>query len=66
VLATVKIDRPGHNEVGLLENVIPLVVGLVGLAALVVGIVLARTRRDDGQPEHADAAAPEPILDPAP
>jgi hypothetical protein len=49
----------------LLENVIPLVAGLVGLAALVVGIVLARTRRDDGQPKHADAAAPEPILDPA-
>jgi Porin PorA len=65
VLATVNIDRPGHNEVGLLENVIPLVAGLVGLAALVVGIVLARTRRDDGQPKHADAAAPEPILDPA-
>jgi hypothetical protein len=66
VRTIVGLDRTGRSEYGWFETIIPLVSGLVGLIFLVVGIVLARRRREDDQPDHADAEAPEPALDPAP
>ncbi len=61
----VGLDKKGRSEFGWLEITIPLVLGVVGLVALVVGIVLARRKREDGQPDHAEASTPEPVLDPA-
>jgi Porin PorA len=66
VRAAVKLDNTGRSEFGLLETVIPLACGLAGIVALIVGIVLARKRREDEQPETADTEAPEPALDPTP
>jgi Porin PorA len=66
VRATVHTDATARNEIGLLETIIPLVSGLVGIVVLIVGIVLARRRREDDQPDNADVEAPEPALDPAP
>jgi hypothetical protein len=66
VRTIVGLDRTGRTEYAWFETIIPLVSGLVGLALLVVGIVLARSRREDDQPDHSGAAAPEPALDPAP
>src|SRR5216683_1716435 len=63
--AVVKLDSSGRSELALLDTTIPLASGLAGVAALVTGIVLARLRRED-HPDLADAAAPEPALDPAP
>jgi hypothetical protein len=66
VRATVRLDAAGRSEYAWLETIIPLVCGLAGIVALIIGIVLAWPRREDDQPEHADAAVPEPVLDPAP
>jgi hypothetical protein len=38
---------------------------VLGLAGLVGGILLARSRRDD-QPDHEDAAVTAPVPDPDP
>jgi hypothetical protein len=62
VQATVKVDQNGRNEYGWLEFIIPLVCLGLGIVALIIGIVLARTRREG---EHARTTAPEPVLDPA-
>jgi hypothetical protein len=58
----VNLDSSGRSKLNLLEVVLPVTAGLVGLAALITGILLARRRGD--QPEEADAEA-EPVLDPA-
>jgi DUF3068 family protein len=60
VRTTVNIDQKGRNEVGWFEIIVPLVCLGLGIVALVIGIVLARTRRD-----RARTTAPEPVLDPA-
>jgi hypothetical protein len=65
VRAVVNQDATGRTEVEWFQVITPLVCGLVGIAALVTGIVLARQRREEDQ-DHADSAAPEPVLDPAP
>lgn len=62
----VGLDRTGRSEYTWLEVFTPLLAGLVGLVLLVVGILLARRRREDDQPDHAEASAPEPALDPEP
>jgi Porin PorA len=64
VRAVVNLDATGRSEFEWFEVIVPLVCGLAGIAALITGIVLARTRREDDQ-DHAAAAAPEPVLDPA-
>lgn len=66
VRTIVGLDRTGRTEVTWVKDFFPLLCGLVGLAALVTGILLARRRREDDQPENADAEVPEPALDPAP
>jgi hypothetical protein len=62
VQATVKVDQNGRTEFGWLEIIVPLLCLVLGLVALIIGIVLARTRREG---EHARTTAPEPVLDPA-
>jgi Porin PorA len=66
VRTIVGLDRSGRTEYAWLEDFIPLLAGLVGLAVLITGVLLARRRREDGQPENAEAEAPEPAVDPAP
>jgi Porin PorA len=56
----VNLDKDGRNKLNLLNVVVPLVAGLVGLAALITGILLARRRGD--QPEEADTEQNEPAL----
>lgn len=61
IQATVNLDTPGRSKINLLKVVIPLVAGLVGLALLVTGILLAR--RGPGElPHEADT---EPAVVPA-
>jgi hypothetical protein len=45
--------------------IVPLIAGVLGIAGLVGGILLARPRRDD-QPDHEDAAVSAPVPDPDP
>jgi hypothetical protein len=63
VRAIVNQDATGRTEFEWFEVIAPLVLGLVGVAALITGIVLARLRREEDH-DHADSAAPEPV--PAP
>jgi hypothetical protein len=63
VQAVVNLDSTGRTEFMWFEVIAPLVLGLVGIAALITGIVLARLRREEDH-DHADSAAPEPV--PAP
>jgi len=65
VQATVNADQTGRNEFGWLEIIVPLVCVVVGIVALVIGILLARTRREDDEPENAQTRALPPVLDPA-
>ena len=64
VSAVVALDNSGRNKLGLIETILPLVLGIVGAVALIVGILLARKPRDDmdlgnTSPESAaDAAEP--------
>ena len=63
VATAVGLDAPGRTELDWFEIYGPLIAVLVGLVALVAGIVLVRRRGD--QPEDADAEAPEPALGPS-
>jgi hypothetical protein len=56
----VNLDKDGRNKLNLLQVVVPLVAGVLGLAALITGILLARRRGD--QPEEADTEQNEPAL----
>jgi hypothetical protein len=56
----VNLDTDGRNKLNLLKVVVPLVAGVLGIAALVTGILLARRRGD--QPEEADSEQNEPAL----
>jgi hypothetical protein len=56
----VNLDKDGRNKLNLLEVVVPLVAGVLGLIALITGILLAR--RSGDQPEEADSEQNEPAL----
>jgi Porin PorA len=58
-------DNSGRSEYSLLMTVFPLSAGLVGLAGVIAGILLARPRRDE-QPDREAATVPAPALDPDP
>ena len=64
IQTVVGLDNSAHSKLQLLEIILPLVAGLLGLAVLVIGIVMVRLRRDD-QPDTAEAEVPEPAMDPA-
>lgn len=64
VQQAVNLDTTGRNQLSLLQVIVPLTAGLVGIAALVGGILLARLRPDE-QPQEAVDMEPEPVLDPA-
>jgi Porin PorA len=59
VQAAVNLDQSGRNKIILLKVVLPIVAGVVGLAALVGGILLAR--RPTGQHRRDEAAEPVPV-----
>ena len=56
----VHLDQSARNELSLLTIIVPLAAGVLGLAGLVGGILLARPRRDD-QPDYEDAAVTAPV-----
>lgn len=65
VRQAVTADSAGRTEVTWLVNNIPLVSGLVGLAALIAGVLLVRRRREV-MADPAEAPQPEPAVDPVP
>jgi hypothetical protein len=60
----VHLDSSGRNELHWFRDLIPMLAGVIGLVALVAGILLAWLKRR-GQPDKASAEEPEPVLDPA-
>ena len=58
----VKLDSDGRNKLSLLSTILPIVIGIVGAAALIAGILLARKPREEvalaSPASAADAAAP--------
>jgi len=69
VNTVVGLDTTGRNELSLLKTILPLVLGILGVIALIAGIFLSRRRHDDidaglhgTSPESAAEAAdaPEP------
>jgi hypothetical protein len=58
--AIAKTAHKARNEITLLRLTIPLISGLLGLVLLVAGILLARPRREDDQPQEAKTRAPAP------
>jgi hypothetical protein len=60
VQAAVNLDQSGRNKLTLLQVVLPIVLGVVGLVALVAGILLAR--RPAGQHRRDEAAEPVPAV----
>jgi Porin PorA len=63
VSTAVGLDATGRTELTWFEMIGPLIAVLIGIVALVAGIVLVRRRGD--QPEEARAEEPEPALGPA-
>lgn len=59
VHTVVGLDNTARSEVALIEVVLPLVCGVLGLILLVVGIVLAQVRRGD-QSDAAMDTIPQP------
>jgi hypothetical protein len=55
VAALVKTDNSGTSEIGLLNLIIPIVAGVLGIILLVVGLVLSRARHEDDEYEDDDA-----------
>jgi len=47
VAAVIKLDTTGRNEISLLDTILPLVTGIVGVIVLIAGIFIARRRRED-------------------
>jgi Porin PorA len=60
VTTAVNLDATGRTELAWFELFGPLIAVVVGVAALIAGIVLARRRGD--RPEQARAEEPEPAL----
>ena len=64
----VKLDSDGRNKLSLLGTILPIVLGILGAAALIAGILLARKPREEetlATPESAVDAAETPAA-PAP
>lgn len=59
VHTVVGLDNTARNELALVDVILPVVLGVLGLIALVAGIVLAQARRGD-QPETAADTIPQP------
>jgi hypothetical protein len=59
VQAAVNLDQSGRDKLILLKVILPIAAGVVGLAALVAGILLAR--RPTGQHRRDEAAEPVPV-----
>ncbi len=55
VAASVSIDNSGRSKIALLEVIIPIVAGVLGIILLVVGLVLSRARNEDDEYEDDDA-----------
>lgn len=60
VAALVKTDNSGKSEIGLLELIIPIIAGVLGIILLVVGLVLSRARDEDDEYEDDDATVGAP------
>jgi hypothetical protein len=59
VQAVINLDNSGRNELFLLRILLPIVLGVVGLIALVVGIILSREPRGaDPEPVEAQLTGP--------
>ena len=58
----VSLDQSARRELALLATILPVTAGVLGLAALVGGILLARPRRDD-QPDYEDDTEVSPVMD---
>jgi len=58
--AVVNLDNSGRNELFLLKTLLPIVLGIVGAIALVVGVLLRRRRGDT----TASASTPLSALEP--
>jgi len=64
----VKLDSDGRNKLSLLGTILPIVLGILGAAALIAGIILARKPREEealATPESAVDVAETPAA-PAP
>jgi len=61
ITTVVNIDKSARSKIALLDVILPLVFGVVGLILLITGIVLALRRRDD-QMEDSGETVPEPAL----
>jgi len=71
VAQIVKLDSDGRNKLSLLSTILPIVIGIIGAAALIAGILLARKTREEiavgnTTPESAADAAGTPAAPPAP
>ena len=64
VATAVGLDASGRTELLWFEVIGPLIAAVLGVVALVIGIVLVRMRRGD-HPEESWDTDPEPALDPA-
>jgi Porin PorA len=72
VARVVALDNSGRNELTLLKTILPIVLGIVGVVALIVGIFLARRPREDVEsgpttpaPEAAVPEEAEPMREAA-
>ncbi len=61
IQTVVNLDKSARGKIQLLEVILPLVAGVLGLIALVTGIVLV-LRRPDDQAQDSGATVPEPAL----
>jgi hypothetical protein len=64
VTKVVGLDNNGRNELSLLQLILPIVLGVVGVIALIVGALMLRQRREDVEagpmtPAPEQAAVPE-------
>jgi cytoskeletal protein RodZ len=59
VARVVALDSSGRNELTLLNTILPIVLGIVGVVALIVGILLVRRPREDVE---SDPTTPAPEL----
>src|SRR5690242_13276363 len=54
VTNVVKLDTDGRNKLSLLKVILPLALGIVGVIALVTGLILGRRRRPDVDEEFTE------------